>query len=63
MHKKGKIRRLINLEEKDGKKKSIVRLKKRYSYLKSKRNQFYHTEPSRQMKYINFHLKRLGAKA
>lgn len=55
---KMKIKRLINLEEKEGKRKSIERLHKRLSYLKSKN---YQTEDSNQMKYIKFHLKKLGA--
>lgn len=57
---KGKIRRLIDLEETDGKRKSLGRLKKRYNYLKSKMGRF--NEPSNQMKYIGFHIKRLGGK-
>jgi hypothetical protein len=55
---KMRIKRLINLEEKEGKRKSIERLQKRYKYLKSKN---YQSQDSNQMKYINFHLKKLGA--
>ena len=57
MHKrsKGKIRRLINLEEKDGLKKTIERLQKRYSYLLSKS---YRQNESNQMKYIRFHMRK-----
>lgn len=58
MRKRG-IKRLINLEEKEGTKKSVDRLRKRYKYLKSKN---FKIGISNQMKYINFHLKRLGAK-
>lgn len=54
---KNRIRRLINLNEKDGVIRSINRLQKRYSYLKSKNNK---SEDSRQMKYIKFHLKKLN---
>lgn len=57
--KKGQIKRLIDLEEKDGLKHTINRLKKRYKYLKSKAHM---GEPSNQMKYIRFHLRKLGAK-
>ena len=56
---KGTIKRLINLEEKDGLKHTITRLKKRYKYLKSKA---YMHQESNQMKYIKFHLRKLGAK-
>jgi hypothetical protein len=56
-HTKGKIRHLINLEEEDGLKKSLARLNKRFQYLKSKRKK--NDEPSNQMKYIQFHIKKL----
>lgn len=52
-----KIKKLINLEEKEGKRKSIERLQKRYKYLGSKN--FKDTQ-SNQMKYIKYHLKQLG---
>lgn len=52
------IRRLINLEETDGLRESIERLKKRFEYLKSKN---YIKHESNQMKYIKFHLRKLGA--
>jgi len=61
MKKNGKIniRRLINLDEKDGVKKSIDRITKRISYLKSKAHA---DQPeSRQVKYLQFHLKKLKA--
>jgi hypothetical protein len=58
-YQKMKVRKLINLEEPDGKQKSINKLKKRYDYLKSKQKNF--SEPSRQMKYIVYHIKKLGA--
>jgi len=58
--KKGKIRKLINLEEKDGKVKSIKRLNKRLNYIKSKLGKYKTT--SNQIKYIEFHLKKLGVK-
>lgn len=57
--KKRKIKKMINLEEKEGKKNSIEKLHKRYKYLKSKN---FKIGISNQMKYINFHLKKLGAK-
>jgi hypothetical protein len=57
--KKHPIKRLINLEEKEGKKNSITRLHKRYKYLKSKNLKI---DESKQMKYIKFHLKKLEAK-
>lgn len=59
MKKKGKIRirHLINLEEKDGLKKTIERLQKRYKYLYS-RNKHLNKEESRQMKYIRYHMKK-----
>jgi len=57
---KGKIRKLIDLEEKDGKQKSLGRLKKRYNYLKSKLGQYRNI--SNQMKYLTFHIKKLGGK-
>jgi hypothetical protein len=62
MHKNGKvkIKHLINLEEEDGKQKSLDRLRKRYNYLKSKQNKHYSPEPSNQMKYLTFHIKKLG---
>lgn len=59
-HTKGKIRRLIDLEEKDGLEKSINRLKKRYNYLKSKLGTF--NNNSNQMKYLAYHIKKLGGK-
>jgi len=57
---KGKIRRLIDLEEKDGKRKSIARLTKRYNYLKSRLGKY--RDVSNQMKYLRFHIKKLGGK-
>jgi hypothetical protein len=54
---KGTIRRI--LESSDTKKESIDRLKKRYKYLRSKN---YKEQLSNQMKYIEFHLRKLGAK-
>ena len=54
-HTKGKIRRLIDLEEKDGLTNTIKRLQKRYSYLKSKN---YRGEESNQMKYIKYHMRK-----
>jgi hypothetical protein len=57
--KKGSIKQMINLEEKEGKRLSIERLQKRYKYLKSKN---YKIGESNQMKYIKYHLKMLGAK-
>lgn len=62
-HGKAKIRRLINLDEHMGLQKSIHRLTKRYNYLKSKNKKGAYSRESRQMKYIDFHLKKLGAKA
>jgi hypothetical protein len=59
MKKKG-IKRLINLEEKDGKKNTITRLHKRYKYLESKNHK---PNDSNQMKYIKFHLRKLERKA
>ena len=53
--KKGTIKRLINLEEKDGLKNTIKRLQNRYKYLLSKA---YMNKESNQMKYIQFHLKK-----
>ncbi len=55
-HAKGKIRNLINLEEKDGLTKTIGRLQNRYRYLLSKRSRI--GGESRQMKYIQYHMKR-----
>jgi len=55
-HAKAKIRNLINLEEKDGLTKTIKRLQKRYSYLLSNRNRI--GGESRQMKYIQYHMKK-----
>lgn len=52
---KGKIRRLINLDEKDGLVRSINRLKKRYNYLLSKN---FKTE-SNQQKYLKYHIRKL----
>ena len=49
------IKRLINLEEKDGLKNTIKRLQDRYKYLLSKA---YMNKESNQMKYIQFHLKK-----
>jgi hypothetical protein len=57
---KMKIKRLINLKEKDGLKHSINRLKKRYRYLQSKT---FMNNKSNQMKYILFHLRDLGVKS
>jgi hypothetical protein len=57
---KRSIKRLINLEEKEGKKNSIEKLHKRYKYLKNKTHMGHE---SNQMKYINFYLKKLGVKA
>jgi len=61
MHKNGKakIKHLINLEEEDGKQKSLDRLNKRLHYLKSKQNKHYSPEPSNQMKYLAFHIRKL----
>ena len=56
-HTKGKIWGLLNLEEENGREKSIQRLKKRYAYLESMLGPL--DEASNQMKYISFHLKRL----
>ena len=56
-HSKLNIRRLINLDEKDGLQKSIFRLGKRFEYLKSKN---YRSHESNEMKYIKFHLRRLS---
>jgi hypothetical protein len=52
---KGEIRRLINLDEKDGLVRSINRLKKRYNYLLSKN---FKTE-SNQQKYLKYHIRKL----
>ncbi|MHC5214899.1 MAG: hypothetical protein ACYSOO_09990 [Planctomycetota bacterium] len=52
---KGKIRRLINIEEKDGLEKSINRLKKRYNYLLSKNFK----SESNQQKYLKYHIRKL----
>ena len=57
---KGSIKRLINLEEEDGLKNTIARLNKRLNYLKKAKK--FLGEESRQMKYIKFHLRKLGAK-
>lgn len=54
-HTKGKIRRLINIEEKDGLEKSINRLKKRYNYLLSKNFK----SESNQQKYLKYHIRKL----
>ena len=59
--KKQSIKRLINLEEKDGKKNTIARLKARYDYLKSNSSPW-ENNVSNQMKYVGFHLKKLGVK-
>ncbi len=56
--KKSFIKRI--LETSDTKKEMIDRLKKRYRYLRSKN---YKEEISNQMKYIKFHLRKLGVKA
>lgn len=56
--KKSFIKRI--LETSDTKKEMIDRLKKRYKYLSSKA---WKGNESNQMKYIKFHLKKLGAKA
>lgn len=60
MKKNGKIniRRLINLEEKDGVRKSIARIEKRINYLKSKIHNPNIPE-SRQIKYLRFQMKTL----
>jgi len=61
-HMKGNIRSLIDLEEEDGLGKSIIRLTRRYNYLASKMKlaaKIKKAAPSAQMKYINFHLKKL----
>jgi len=55
--KKRMVKRLLTLGE--NKKKKVDILKKRYNYLKSKN---YKDQPNNQMKYINYHLKKLGAK-
>ena len=47
------------LESSDKKKEVIDGLKKRYKYLKSKN---FKEQESNQMKYIKFHLRKLGAK-
>jgi hypothetical protein len=47
------------LETSDTKKETIDRLKKRYKYLSSKA---WMGNESNQMKYIEFHLRKLGAK-
>ena len=57
--KKNKISRLINLEEINDLERSIHRLKKRYNYLKAKNKK--RKGESRQMKYIQFHLRKLEA--
>ena len=51
--KKSRIKRLLELGK--NKKEKVDLLKKRYNYLKSK-----NAEPSNQMKYINYHLKKMG---
>ena len=53
--KKGTVKRLINLEEKDGLKNTIKRLQNRYKYLLSKS---YMHRITNQMKYIQFHLRK-----
>ena len=55
--KKSFVRRIYNSGL--NKKEMIDQLKKRYKYLKSKN---YFDQPSNQMKYISFHLKKLGVK-
>jgi len=55
--KKKSLKRILNSG--DSKKEMVNQLNKRYKYLKSKN---YFDQPSNQMKYISFHLKRLGAK-
>jgi hypothetical protein len=57
-HGKINIRRLINLEEKDGVRKSIARIEKRINYLKSKMHDPNIPE-SRQIKYLRYHLRKL----
>ena len=54
--KNNKIKRLINIDEKDGAANSILRLKKRYNYLKSKA---FKDHKSNEMKYIEYHLRKL----
>lgn len=55
--KKKMLKRIIDSD--DSEKNKIDRLRKRYKYLKEKNTKI---EESNQMKYINFHLKKLGAK-
>jgi len=52
---KKKIRRLINLTEKDGLIKSLARLNNRYNYLLSKNFK----NKSNQQKYLLYHIKKL----
>lgn len=54
---KGTIRRILNSSDK--KKEVIDALKKRYKYLSSKA---WMGNESNQMKYIKFHLRKLGVK-
>ena len=54
-----KIRRLIDLKEKDGLQKSVQRLKDRRVML-VKKQCVWSPFVSRHMKYIDFHLQRLG---
>ncbi len=53
--KKKTLKRIIDSE--DSKKEKIDKLKKRHKYLASKS---YKDQASNQMKYIKYHLKRLG---
>ena len=55
--KKSFIKRI--LESSDKKKEVVDGLKKRYKYLKSKN---FKEQESNQMKYIKFHLRKLGVK-
>jgi hypothetical protein len=52
---KGNIRKLINLDEKDGLAKSLARLNNRYNYLLSKNFK----NISNQQKYLKYHIKKL----
>jgi hypothetical protein len=57
-HMKSKIRHLVETENDKGK--AVNLLKKRYNYLKSKLGQY--RDISNQMKYVAFHIRRLGGK-
>jgi hypothetical protein len=57
-HMKSKIRHLVEIENDKGK--AINLLKERYNYLKSKLGQY--RDISNQMKYLAFHIKKLGGK-